>query len=290
MIDLLLCILFTTSLGIFLKLFDRFGLNRMQAIVFNYVSCVITGCVVQQSVPHYIDYMSKDWFVTAFILGCSFLFFFNVMSYIVKHNGITVMSVANKLSLVIPVGAAFFIFQEQMTALKLAGIFFALLAVIFTSVKNEVSGERFNLKNSFVPFLLFVGSGLNDTLVKYAQSFCSANADNAPFNITIFTVSAFAGIIILVWRGVKNKSKIEWKSVAGGLLLGVPNYFSMHYLVKALAVKDLGASVIFPLNNIGVVMASACVAYFLFSEKISKLNLAGILLAILAIVLIAFTA
>ena len=135
MINLLLSVLFTTSLGIILKLFERSKLDVFQAIVFNYISCVITGAIVQQSVPDYINYSKQSWFVYAVILGCSFIFFFNIMGYIVKHMGITVMFVANKLSLVIPVSAAFFIFHEEATFFKIIGILIALLAVVFTSLK-----------------------------------------------------------------------------------------------------------------------------------------------------------
>ena len=137
MFNLVLSILFTTSLGIFLKLFERNKLDLFQAIVFNYLSCVLTGIIVQQKIPDYISYANQGWFLYAVLLGCSFIFFFNIMGYIVKHMGITVMSVANKLSLVIPVSAAFFIFHEEATALKIAGIIIALLAVIFTSLKEE---------------------------------------------------------------------------------------------------------------------------------------------------------
>ncbi len=288
MINLILSILFTTSLGVILKLFERNKLDVFQAIVFNYLSCVVTGILVQHSVPDYFAYSGEGWFRYAVILGCSFIFFFNVMGYIVKKMGITVMFVANKLSLVIPVGAAFFIFNEEVTALKIAGICIALLAVLFTSIKSDESKHSFSGQQLFWPILLFVGSGMNDTLVKYAQAFHLRDIDNAPFNITIFSAASVAGAIIFSVMLIQKKSKLNFKSIVGGLLLGVPNYFSMHFLIKALSIPDYGSSIIFPLNNIGIVIASSLIAFILFHEKLSKLNIAGIALAVLAIVIIAF--
>lgn len=290
MINLLLSILFTTSLGVFLKIFERNKLDLFQAIVFNYLSCVITGIVVQQSIPDYAAYSKESWFVYAVVLGCSFIFFFNIMGYIVKRMGITVMFVANKLSLVIPVSAAFFIFHEDATALKIIGIIIALLAVVFTSLKQEENKHSFNIKQMFWPILLFVGSGMNDTLVKYAQAFHMRDIDNAPFNITIFSAASLAGFIILIFLLLKKKSILNIKSIVGGLLLGVPNYFSMHFLIKALSIQGYGGSIIFPLNNIGVVAASSIIAFIVFHEKLSKLNVAGIALAVLSIIVIAYAA
>ncbi len=290
MINLLLSVLFTTSLGIILKLFERSKLDVFQAIVFNYISCVITGAIVQQSVPDYINYSKQSWFVYAVILGCSFIFFFNIMGYIVKHMGITVMFVANKLSLVIPVSAAFFIFHEEATFFKIIGILIALLAVVFTSLKEEENKHTFNINQMLWPILLFAGSGMNDTIVKYAQAFHMHDADNAPFNITIFSAAAISGGCILIFLLLTKKSILNFKSIVGGLLLGIPNYFSMHFLIKALSIQGYGSSVIFPLNNIGVVAASAIIALLFFHEKLSKLNIIGIALAILSIVIIAFSA
>lgn len=290
MINLLLSILFATSLAFILKIFERKKLDLFQAIVFNYLSCVITGIAVQQSVPDYSSYSTQSWFVYAVTLGCSFIFFFNVMGYIVKHMGITVMSVANKLSLVIPVSAAFFIFHEEATALKIIGIIIALCAVIFTSLKEESDKHTFKLAQLFWPILLFVGSGMNDTLIKYAQTFHMHDADNAPFNITIFSAAFAVGFLILVGLILLKKNKFDSPSIVGGLMLGVPNYFSMHFLIKALSINGYGGSVIFPLNNIGVVTVSAILAFFLFREKISKINLVGIALAIISIILIAYAA
>ena len=291
MLSLILCILFTASLGLFFKWFEKFGINNFQAIVFNYVSCVLTGCIVQQSFPDYLAYSSAGWFPFAITLGCSFLFFFNVMGRIVMQSGVTVMSVANKLSLVIPVVVAFILYHESVTALKLAGIFLALISVIFVSLKKEVkhnsSQKNINASMLALPLLLFFGSGANDSLVKYAQINFMSDTDNAPFNIKIFSASASAGIAILLSQIIFFGKKISWKSAAGGIILGIPNYFTMHFLVKALANSGLESSVVFPINNIGIVAASALFAYLLFREKLSLLNLIGLGLAFAAIVLIA---
>ena len=51
---------------------------------------------------------------------------------------------------------------------------------------------------------------------------------------------------------------------------------------------DKISSVILPVNNMGIVLFSALVAFILFKEKLSWLNWTGILVALIAIAMIAF--
>jgi len=71
-----------------------------------------------------------------------------------------------------------------------------------------------------------------------------------------------------------------------GLLLGVPNYFSMYFLVKTLNAFQQ-ASLVFPINNIGIVLMSSLMAFVFFKEKFNKQKMIGLALASLAIVLMA---
>jgi multidrug transporter EmrE-like cation transporter len=61
----------------------------------------------------------------------------------------------------------------------------------------------------------------------------------------------------------------------------------MYYLVKALADSGLQSSVIFPINNVAIVIVSAISGILLFAEKLSKLQIAGILLACVSIAILA---
>ncbi|MGN6494414.1 MAG: hypothetical protein ACTHLE_20650, partial [Agriterribacter sp.] len=57
-------------------------------------------------------------------------------------------------------------------------------------------------------------------------------------------------------------------------------------LVKVLKDYSSNSSAIIPINNIGIVLTSAVVAWLLFKEKLSAINWMGILLAVIAIALI----
>jgi uncharacterized membrane protein len=78
-----------------------------------------------------------------------------------------------------------------------------------------------------------------------------------------------------------------WKNLLGGVALGIPNYGSMLFMLWALA-DGLGGSVVFPVNNVGIIVATAIGAVLIFREHLSRINRAGVVLAALSIILMAY--
>ena len=79
-----------------------------------------------------------------------------------------------------------------------------------------------------------------------------------------------------------------WKNLLAGVLIGVPNYFSIWCLVRFLKNSPWQSSASIPVNNMGIVLFSAVVAWLLFKERLSLINWLGILLSLIAIYFIAF--
>ena len=91
-----------------------------------------------------------------------------------------------------------------------------------------------------------------------------------------------------IGKQIIAKEKIVFKNVLAGIILGVPNYFSIIFLIKALQNKNIESSTLFTVNNVGVVVVSTFVGLWLFKEQFSAKNKVGIALALLGIVLVAF--
>jgi len=304
MIALPLSIIFTTYLIVCFKYFEHFKIKSLHAIVINYIACAITGMLVSREIPT-LSVIHKPWFPVAAILGCSFFTIFNLMSYVAQHIGLTVTSVASKLSMVIPVTVAIILYDQPLTPVKILAMILAIVAVIFTSIKKEefqeagseksldqretklpVSTALFELALSFS---IFIGSGLNDSLVNYATAKLMSLGEFNSFNTVIFGFASFSGIIVLLIQIIFMKEKVLLKEIVGGVLLGVPNYFSLLFLLQALSFPHWQSSIIFPVNNMGIVVLTAVCAMILFRERISKLNWIGMLIAISAISLLIFS-
>ena len=293
MIALILSIVLSTYLVLAFRAFDKYKINHLQAIVINYVVCVITGSVFDGKLPAYNVALSSNWIWIALTLGISFIFFFNMMGWIASNIGITVTSVAGKLSMVIPVTLAFWLYDDVICGWKIVALILSIPAVILSSYKKE-EGKKFGLLYLLVPMFLFLGSGFNDTLVQYAQFHFLEENEFPMFMMILFSVAAVAGSIFLLFSVVtKPKSSRDvlfpTKTIIGGILLGIPNYFSLHFLLKALSTEGWSSSLVFPINNIGIVLLTGILAFIIFREKLSRVNLIGLALSVICIVLMIYS-
>lgn len=287
MIYLILSVLSSTIIFVVFKLFDRFRINTLHAIVANYVTACLCGLIAFEENVGFTDTISKDWFPFTVGLGVLFIVIFNLMAITTQRSGLSVVSVATKMSLVIPIIFGLLYYKESLGVLKFVGIVMALFAVYLASVKSK-TGVRVDRRNLIYPLLVFLGSGIIDSSLKYLEDTHVAKNEVALFSSMIFAAAAVSGFLLLAWQVVRGKFKFEFKSIIGGIFLGIPNYFSVYFLVQALRSDILESSGIFTVNNVAVVMTSTLVGILLFKENLLPKNWIGVLLAILSILLVTF--
>ncbi len=153
MIYLLLSIASSTIILILFKLFDRYNVNTLQAIVVNYITACATGILSYNAPIHIDEITSSKWFIGALALGFLFIAIFNVMALTTQRNGLSVASVAAKMSVIIPVIFGIYVYNEGVGAQKIIGIILALIAVYLTSIKSKSSVN--SSKGLLLPILLF---------------------------------------------------------------------------------------------------------------------------------------
>lgn len=291
MIYLIGSVVLSSWLTLSFKWIERFRIPTLQAIVVNYFVCVITGAIVQGHFPLSASTLQEGWAPWALVMGFSFIVTFNIIGFTAQRMGVAVASVANKLSLVVPFVFSIYLYQESVTALKVVGIVIALVSVILTSMpKRGTDGGKSTVQTHllWLPFILFVASGLIDTMIKFVETrYLQAENQNA-FLISAFLVAGLFGLIYMLTAIAAGKIKWDPRSLWAGLIIGIPNYFSIWCLVKVLKQYSGNSTAIIPVNNMGIVLFSTIVAMFLFREKLSQVNWLGILLAVIAIAMIAF--
>jgi hypothetical protein len=113
MIYLIGSIVLSSYLTIAFKLCEKLKIPIFQAIVFNYITCVITGSFVNGSFPVNGAVMGQTWFHWAVVMGILFISLFNLIGITTQRNGVAVASVANKLSLILPVVLAVYLYNDQ---------------------------------------------------------------------------------------------------------------------------------------------------------------------------------
>jgi drug/metabolite transporter (DMT)-like permease len=165
----------------------------------------------------------------------------------------------------------------------------ALLAVVLTCYQSRQPGTAEKKQGSYLfPLALFIGSGLLDALINHVQKTHVTEETSNAFLISGFLSAATIGTVLLIIQYARKKQTFSWRYVAAGILIGIPNYFSIWCLVKFLKSSPLQSTQSIPVNNMGIVLFSSVVAWILFKEKLSAINWAGIGLSLVAIGLIAF--
>ena len=134
--------------------------------------------------------------------------------------------------------------------------------------------------------LLFFGSGVIDTTLKYIEVNFVPDQEVAIFSASLFSIAAFFGLIILGVKTLKKREVFGLKNIIAGIILGVPNYYSIVFLIKALQTDGFESSTLFTINNVAIVIVSSIVGLLLFKEHFSRRNKIGVFLAILGILLV----
>lgn len=287
MILLIVCLLINSLIGVIFKYFNKYEINNAQAITTNYFVCLFTGSLVLGRFALPPNIMEKDWFWVAVLLGLLFVVTFNLMAMTVQHFGVGVATIFQKMSLIAPALLAVFYYGESAPTTKISGIVLAVLAIVLLSYKKSKSGgSSHHGWVVFLPMTIFLGSCVVDSCLFLVEKEKWAPNGDIEFVSALFFFGGVFGLINLFISYLKGKFTFQLKNVYGGIFLGIPNFFSIYLLLLLLA-KGWDGSVVFPVNNVGVLVMAAIFGYFLFGERWTKMTVAGFFLACTSIVLIA---
>ena len=286
MLYLLLSNFFNAILFVIIKSFAKFNINALQALVVNYLTAFLVGLLFLNNQKIDSQILQKNWIFGSIILGFIFIGTFYATTIASQRNGLSTASVASKMSIVIPILSGVLLFHEVLNSIKISGIILALIAVYFTSKKEK--GEIQASGNLLYPAMVFVGAGTIDASLKYLQSHFVPENEVGIFSTLTFLCAFFVGILIISFQVIVNKTKIYGRNILGGIVLGIPNFFSLYYLIKMLEAKAFQSATLFTIHNIAIVILTSIVGVLFFNEKLNKRNIFGILLALLAIFLVTY--
>ena len=285
MSNIIYTILLFNVLIIVFKMFEKYNVDNLQALIINYITAGVCSYLFLEQEISLDIVLNSDWLCHAIIIGTLFIIVFNFYAYGIQKVGISISTVTNKMSLIIPVCAALFLYPETESFTYLKGIAF-FLALLGIYLSSTIGGKlSFDKKYLWLILLVFIGQGLSDSIFNdFAQNF--PNERGYLFFMVLFFMATVSGILILTGKSFNKKNSLQLKSVFWGIVFGVPNFFSLVFFLKALG--NLESSIVFPLVSMGVVVSSSLIGLFLFKEKLSKSNWIGILLSLCAIYIFSF--
>lgn len=283
--DLLLSIFSSTLIFILFRSFPGFKIDILQSVVANYFVAFTCGIMLfsnDLSTLKNQEIMLASPY--AFVCGILFISLFVIMGISSQKNGVATTSIAVKMSMALSV---LFVLIAQFNVINFNNIIpliLALAGVFLVSYQGQTKERSGSL---WMLGVLFLGSACLDLVLFFVQDSWLPNFHQGIFASLGFGMAGCLGILYLFYLRLQNKLKFDLRSWLGGIVLGIPNYFSIYLLVKAYNSMEieLEPQQVLSIANVGVVLASALVGFLLFKEPFSWKKGLGILLCLLALYL-----
>lgn len=280
MIFLALSIACSVTVGVLFKFAKRYQINIIQTITWNYLFAIALSLFFFKPDFGAINLTSNlsIYLVLGILLPIIFIF----QGLAVKQAGLARTDIAQRLSLFISLCAAYFLFDENFDRLKYAGIFFGFAAIIFTMYKKS-TGVKSQYGWLYL-LMVFLGFGIIDVLFKLVSKI-----DAVPYTTSLFIIFCIAFILAIVYvayLAITKKTKLQLVNFACGCVLGFFNFGNILFYLKAHRSMADNPSTVFAAMNMGVIIFGSLIGIIVFKEKLSKLNYAGLVLALVAIILI----
>lgn len=281
MIALIGTILCSSVLFLIFRLFPKFKVDTGQAIVFNYFTAFVTGVIVSGEIPSVIGLIDANLLPWTLISGALFIALFLMMGLSSQINGMGTTSVAVKMSLALSAIVFVFMHNESLSYFKIAGFFLAITGVLLISLeKNEQQVQK---KGLMLLALLFFGCAGLDIVINVVEVDYIGNYSKSMYTAFGFLAAGTIGIIGLLIQFVRKKSIFHPRNVLAGIILGIPNYFSILFLMKAYSSTGWNDSTVLAVMNISIVALAALLGIIIFKESTKTKKIIGLLAVTAAI-------
>lgn len=273
MMYLTIAVLCSVAVSVLLKILRQRDIDIRQTIVAGYpVAFLLTWFLLKPDVSGMSD-LGGAW---AIIIGLGVLLpaVFIILGRAIEAVGMVATDAAQRLSLIIPIVAAFLLFGEVLTGTRIFGLllgFLALGALIYRPQRGEISKQA-----KHTPLWLFgvwAGYGVIDILFKQVAK------QGAAFPLTLFVSFGLAGLLLLIYLLIM---RVRWQgnALAAGILLGALNMGNIYAYIRAHQVLSESPSIVFTGMNVGVIAVATLIGVGVFKESLNRINILGLLLAI----------
>ena len=276
MIYLTIAVLCSVAVSVLLKVLRQKNIDIRQTIVAGYpVAFLLTWLLLKPDVSG-MNALGGAWAIII-ALGILLPAVFIILGRAIESVGMVATDAAQRLSLIIPIVAAFLLFGEVLTGTRIFGLtlgFLALGALIYRPQQGHISRQ---VKHT--PLWLFgvwAGYGIIDILFKQVAK------QGAAFPLTLFVSFGLAGLLLFIYLLI---TRVRWQgnALAAGLLLGALNMGNIYAYVRAHQLLSESPSIVFTGMNVGVIAVATLIGVGVFKESLNRINVLGLLLAIFCV-------
>ena len=281
---LFLSVLFSVAVSVLLKLAPRHRVDTAQMVTWNYLIAAILCAWVLAPPLAALRRPEAPW-PALLLLGTVLPGGFLVLAASVRQAGIVRSDIAQRLSLLVSLSAAFLWFGEAATPWKLGGLVLGLAAIVCLLWRTPREGDT--RAGWALPLAVLAVFASVDILLKIV-----ARA-GTPFAASLLAAFALAFVLMLAMQGVRiarGRTRLCWRAAGAGALLGLLNFGHIVFYVRAHPTLADSPAVVFAGMNIGVVLLGTLVGALVFGEPLRRINRVAVPMAVAAIALIAWGA
>lgn len=269
--------------SILLKFAKAQGFDALHMIVWNYASASVLCFLWFKPDLQHVSIINTPWWLII-ALGVLLPSVFLCLAKSLQYAGIVKTEIAQRLSVVLSLLAAFFIFQEQFNTLKIIGIVlgvFAVLSLLF-SHQHDKTGQSSTKQAMLYLALVWFGYALIDVLLKYTTGL------GLQFAVALNLMFICAFILSLAHIAMTTKTVGNRKNILAGMGLGLLNFANIALYVKAhMLLKDTPA-IVFAGMNILVVVLGAFSGLIIFKEKLTPTTALGLTLGLASVICLGY--
>ena len=276
MLYLLLAILCSALLSVVMRLSKEKVIGNVSMLAMNYVMCfVIAGLYAGVGDLFPAREGLGSTLGMGVINGVFYLASFLLLQKNIHCNGVVLSTIFMKLSLLVPMVVSILWFGEIPALLQIVGFLIAVAAIVLINFGTDSSAAGFKIG---LIFLLLVGGG-GDTMAKIYEELGSQSL-SGHFLFYTFGVALILCICLAIY---KKERPGKWELLYG-LLLGIPNYFSARFLLRAL--EHVAAVIVFPTFSVGTILVVTLTGVLLFKERLGKRQWIAVAAILAALILL----
>lgn len=276
MIYLILAIVSSALVSIVMRVSGKYVKGNYGILAVNYIICSAIAAFlsgVTNLFPRVegIEFTLRLGIVTGFLYLAGLL----LIKINISKNGVVLSTIFQKLGLLVQLFISIAFFGEKPGVIQIIGIVLCLAAVVFINFEKEQTAIQFKLGL----VLILIASGLCDGMSKVHEELGNG-ALSEHFLFYTFTVALLLCIILIIVQ----KEKVGLPELGFGILLGIPNFCSCRFLLKAL--QDVAAVIAFPTFSVATVVVVTLSGLLIFKERLSKKQWLSMGMILVALVLL----
>ncbi len=275
MLSLLFAIISSALVSIILRFSENYCKNNISLLACNYVMCIALSCVFSGWALFPAGEGSETVVCLGVFNGILYLAGFLLLEMNIRRNGVVLSSTFMKLSVLVPTFLSVVFFHERPTALQILGFAAAVSAILLINMDKEKSSLQF--KTGLI--LLLVTGGLGDAMSKVFEE-----VGNPDFQSQFLLYTFASAFILCVIVAFYKKQGLTVADLCAGLILGIPNFFSARFLLKAL--NSVPAVVAYPTYSVATIVVVTAAGICFFHEALNRRQTAAITIILAALVLL----